>query len=233
LADALAILGFILRCKESTMTNTRNAWILGASGVTGSCLLKRLLEERMYETVYASVRRPLPIQTAKLQECQLDASFPYPEKLHGADVYCCLGTTMAKAGSKEAFRAVDYELPMRVAREAKSAGAKRFFLISAMGADAGSFVFYNRIKGELERDLEAIGFESLAIFRPGLLLGDRAEKRPGEQFAKRLFGAINRFLPLAWKGIPSDRVAESMQGVAGTDWKGKRIFSNAEMIQGI
>lgn len=215
------------------MTNSRNAWILGASGVTGSCLLKRLLEDRLYETVYASVRRPLPLRNAKLQECQLDVSFPYPEKLQGADVYCCLGTTMAKAGSKEAFRAVDYALPMRMAREAKSAGAQRFFLISAMGADAGSFVFYNRIKGELERDLEAIGFESLAIFRPGLLLGDRAEKRPGEQFAKWLFGAINRILPRAWQGIPSDRVAESMLSAAAEDWKGKRIFSNADMIQGI
>ncbi len=215
------------------MTNSRNAWILGASGVTGSCLLKRLLEDRLYETVYASVRRPLPLRNAKLQECQLDVSFPYPEKLQGADVYCCLGTTMAKAGSKEAFRAVDYALPMRMAREAKAAGAQRFFLISAMGADAGSFVFYNRIKGELERDLEAIGFESLAIFRPGLLLGDRAEKRPGEQFAKRLFGAINHILPRAWQGIPSDRVAESMLSAAAEDWKGKRIFSNADMIQGI
>jgi len=215
------------------MTFSRNAWILGASGVTGSRLLKRLLEDRMYETVYASVRRPLPMRSAKLRELQLDTSFPYPEKLAGADVFCCLGTTMAKAGSKEAFRAVDYELPMRVAREAKAAGARRFFLISAVGADAGSFVFYNRIKGELERDLEAIGFESLAIFRPGLLLGERAEKRPGEQFAKRLFGAINRFLPLAWKGIQSDRVAESMQRAATTEWQGKRIFSNAQMIQGV
>lgn len=215
------------------MTGFRNAWILGASGVTGSCLLKRLLEDPMYEMVYASVRRPLPLQHAKLTECLLDSAFPFPEKLAGADVYCCLGTTMAKAGSKEAFRAVDYELPMRVAREAKAAGARRFFLISAMGADARSFVFYNQIKGELERDLEAIGFESLAIFRPGLLLGDREEKRPGEQFAKRLFGVLNGLLPSAWKGIPADRVAESMHRFAAKAWNGNRIISNAEMNQGI
>ena len=215
------------------MVNLRNAWILGASGVTGSCLLKRLLDDRNYETVYASVRRPLQVQHAKLQECRLDAAFPYPEKLQGSDVYCCLGTTMAKAGSKEAFRAVDYELPMRVAHEAKAAGAQRLFLISAMGADAGSFVFYNRIKGELERDLQAIGFESLAIFRPGLLLGERSEKRLGEQFAKSLFAALNPLLPKAWKGIPHDRVAESMQAASRQDWKGVHIFSNADMIKGL
>ena len=215
------------------MTGFRNAWILGASGVTGSCLLRRLLEGGMYETVYASVRRPLPLRSEKLTECPLESPFPYPEKLAGADVFCCLGTTMAKAGSKDAFRAVDYKLPMRLAQEAKAAGARRFFLISAMGADAGSFVFYNRIKGELERDLEAVGFESLAIFRPGLLLGERAEKRPGEQVAKWLFGAVNPLLPMAWKGIAADRVAESMERAAGMDWQGKRIFCNKEMIQGI
>ncbi|MFN7302205.1 MAG: NAD(P)H-binding protein [Bacteroidota bacterium] len=219
--------------RNSDMIPTRNALILGASGVTGACLLKRLLEAGMYKSIYAAVRRPLSVGHSSLQEFPIDGTFPDREAMAGADVFCCLGTTMAKAGSKEAFRAVDYELPMRFAREAKAAGAKRFFLISAMGANPDSMVFYNRVKGELERDLAALGFESLGIFRPGLLLGERAEKRPGEQFAKRIFGAINRFLPTSWKGIASDRVAESMQRAAGAGWEGQRMFTNAAMIQGI
>lgn len=215
------------------MTNARTALILGASGVTGSCLLQRLLAGARYQYIYAAVRRSLPLRHDSLREFPIAGSFPDPEALAGADVFCCLGTTMAKAGSKEAFRAVDYELPMRFAREAKAAGAKRFFLISAMGANPDSMVFYNRVKGELERDLTALGFECLAIFRPGLLLGERAEKRPGEQFAKRLFGVVNGLLPLAWKGIEPDRVAAAMESAAGSEWKGTRIFTNAAMIQGI
>lgn len=215
------------------MTDLRSALILGASGVTGSFLLKRLLTGDRYDTVHAAVRRPLPVQHPKLRECDIKVSGSDIQALACADVFCCLGSTMAKAGSKEAFRAVDYELPMHFAREAKMAGGRRFFVMSAMGADPKSFVFYNRVKGELERDLAALGFESLGIFRPGLLLGERAEKRPGEQIAKKLYGVVNGLLPLAWKGIESDRVAESMYMAALLEWKGTRVFSNAEMLKGI
>jgi uncharacterized protein YbjT (DUF2867 family) len=215
------------------MKPTRNALILGASGMTGVCLLSRLLADGNYQQVYAAVRRPLKTLHSKLHEWPIDGSILSPDAVAGGDVFCCLGTTMAKAGSKEAFRAVDYDLPLRWAREAKAAGMQRFFLISAMGANANSRIFYNCVKGELERELEGIGFESLLIFRPGLLLGERSEKRPGEQFAKRLFAVLNPLLPMAWKGIPHDRVAESMLKASTQDWKGLHIFSNADMIKGL
>jgi uncharacterized protein YbjT (DUF2867 family) len=215
------------------MNPTRNALILGASGVTGACLLSRLLNDSSYQQVYAAVRRPLKTQHSKLHEWPIDGGIPAPDAVAGGDVFCCLGSTMAKAGSKEAFRGVDYDLPLRWAREAKAAGMQRYFLVSAMGADAHSRIFYNRVKGELERDLEGIGFESLLIFRPGLLLGERSEKRPGEQFAKRLFSVLNPLLPMAWKGIPHDRVAESMQKASAQDRKGLHVFSNADMIKGL
>lgn len=161
----------------------KTALIAGASGLTGGHCLEFLLDTPYYSKVYALVRRPLGIRHPKLREYLAD--FDDPTSIRAVpkvdDVYCCLGTTIKKAGSQEAFRKVDFIYPVSLAREAVSGGAKRFFIITAMGSNPGSRIFYNRVKGDVEEAVRALPFESVHIFRPSLLLGDRAEVRAAEK----------------------------------------------------
>lgn len=131
--------------------------------------------------------------------------------------FCCLGTTMAKAGSEAAFRKVDYDYPLALGRAALAAGAKKFLVVTAVGADPKSGIFYNRVKGELERDLAALELSELHVFRPSLILGDRAERRPAERFAMAvskplgalMFGGLKKYRP-----VPAATVARAMANVA-------------------
>jgi uncharacterized protein YbjT (DUF2867 family) len=142
------------------------------------------------------------------------------ENLRGAqldDAFCALGTTIKQAGSQDAFRKVDHDYILAFARAAKAAGAKRFLLVSAMGASASSSIFYSRVKGETERDIRALGFETLHIFRPGLLLGERAEKRSGEEIGAALTPFLNPLMigPLRdYRSIRGEAVAGAMRGAA-------------------
>ncbi len=141
--------------------------------------------------------------------------WPWPDPLPPLDVaVCALGTTLAAAGSREAFRAVDFDAVLAVARSARAAGASRFGLVSALGADARSGVFYNRIKGEAEAAVEALGFKHLVIAQPSLLLGDRdalgQARRPGEHWAQRLAPWIGPAVPLRWRPIPASTVAHAL-----------------------
>lgn len=161
----------------------RTALIAGASGLVGRYLLDLLTGAPEYDRVVAVARRPLDVEHPKLVEVVtgFDALDRLPRPLHGDDAFCCLGTTIRQAGSREAFRAVDQGAVLAFAWAAKRGGAKRFFLVSSMGADAGSRFFYTRLKGETEQALQVMGFETLALFRPSLLLGPRAEYRLGER----------------------------------------------------
>lgn len=164
------------------------AWIAGASGLVGAELLQQLLAAPEYDQVVALGRRPLDLAHPKLQA--LTADFAALDKATGDrrcdDAFCCLGTTIRAAGSREAFRAVDHAAVLAFAWAAQRAGAKRFFVVTALGADPESRVFYNRVKGETEAALEVLDFSTLAIFRPSLLLGRRARTRLGE----RLLGVL-------------------------------------------
>jgi uncharacterized protein YbjT (DUF2867 family) len=140
-------------------------------------------------------------------------------------VFCALGTTIKTAGSQEAFRLVDHELPIRAARLALAHGARQYLLVTALGANAKSRVFYNRVKGEVERDLSTLGYPSVTIARPSLLLGPREEHRPGEQWAKRL-----AFLMAGkYKAIEAGKVARALVHAAHAARPGVTILESREM----
>lgn len=159
------------------------ALIAGASGLVGGLLLEQLLAATEYDRVIALGRRPLNLTHPKL--VQVTADFEALDQLTAdlrcTDAFCCLGTTIKAAGSREAFRAIDQAAVLALAWAAQRAGAERFFFVSSMGAAAHSRFFYNRVKGETEEALQVLDFRTLAIFRPSLLLGRRAQSRTGER----------------------------------------------------
>ena len=154
--------------------------------------------------------------------------------LKADDVFCALGTTIAKAGSQAAFRKVDYEIPLQIAELALHNGATQFILVSSLGADATSSFFYSKVKGELETALQKMKFDSLLIFRPSILLGDRNEQRLGEEVGK-FFAEKLTFLfagPLKkYKGTPANLLAKTMVNVAQEKGKGVRIIENVEIFE--
>lgn len=212
--------------------------LLGASGLVGAACLARLLESDRYARVIAPVRRSTRLAHPRLEERVIDfASPPELERASVDDVYCALGTTMKKAGSKEAFREVDYAIPLRMAERARAAGARSFALVSSVGADARAASFYLRTKGELEDALEGLGFDALVILRPSLLLGDRAEDRAGERFGIALGRAVTGLLigPLRkYRPIQADQVAAAMIAAVGEQTKGSspvRTFEHDAIME--
>jgi len=148
------------------------------------------------------------------------------------DVFCCLGTTIRKAGSQQAFYRIDHDYPVAAARLASARGAKRFLLVSSLGANAGSRVFYNRVKGEVERDVSAIPFEGVAIFRPSLILGPRAERRTAEELAQRLAPLAAPLLvgPLRkYRAVEAGAVARAMVRLAKEGFRGVRVVESDEI----
>lgn len=185
----------------------RTALVAGATGLVGSFLVKMLLEDEHYARVRILVRNPVDLVHPKLDQVLFDFEQSDHTKIVADDVYCCLGTTIKNAGSKEAFRKVDYDYPLAIARPARANGALRFGLVSAMGADAGSRFFYNQVKGELEEELRQIPFDTLAILRPSLLLGPRKEYRAGEEVGKIIARGLSFLFPRNYKGIHASQVA--------------------------
>ncbi len=213
---------------------TKTALIAGASGLTGTHCLELLLQNLLYHKVIALVRKPLPIVHEKLQQIQVD--FEQLETSTGDftadDVYCCLGTTIKKAGSQVNFRKVDYDYVVNVAKASYTKGAKRFLLVSSLGASSQSSIFYSRVKGETEAAVAAIPFEEVHIFRPSLLLGNRQEQRLGESMAMKAFKVLGFAMigPLAvYKGIDAQDVAKAMIRVAQKGQKGKHIYLSDEI----
>ncbi len=211
---------------------TKTAIIAGASGLIGRSLTQQLLKSNDYGQVIALVRKPMGLQHDKLSEVTVD--FDGLENIQdfpkGDDIFCCLGSTMKKAGSKEAFYKVDFTYPYELAKAALSAGADRFFLVSAMGAKLKSRYFYNRVKGELEDKISFLNYRTIYIFKPALLRGKRGESRPGESFAKAITTIIPFFGP--WKKyhpIHADKVADSMMKVAQQEDKGCYFYQSEIM----
>lgn len=184
--------------------------VAGATGLVGSAAVRQLLASPAITRVTAVVRRPWPsapvdprlhvlvADVGRLQE----ASAPWPADA----VLCALGTTRRQAGSAEAFRTVDHGLVVALARAARAQDVPHFLLVSAIGASPDSGVFYNRVKGEAERDVIALGFEALTIARPSLLLGARTELRPLEV----AMGALAWAVPTRWKPVHAERVAAAL-----------------------
>jgi uncharacterized protein YbjT (DUF2867 family) len=210
---------------------TRNALVAGASGLVGGFLLDALLESSLYRGVCSLGRRSLPKQHPKLTQRAVDFAQLESEALPAADdAFCGLGTTIKKAGSQESFRAVDHDAVLAFAKAARKAGVRRFLVVTALGADPRSRVFYNRVKGETEEDLKGIGFESLNILRPSLLLGHRAESRPGERAAIVVTKALGPLLrPFSGRPIEARTVARAMLTLARDAASGTRVVPSGEL----
>lgn len=214
---------------------SRRALVLGASGLVGRELLPQLLRDARYSRIHVLVRRPLDgIQpTPKLTQHIVDFD-KLPDPLVTVDdVYCCIGTTLKTAGSREAFRAIDFELVVKLARAARRVGAERLAVVSAMGADASSGIHYNRVKGEMERGVAELGYACTVIARPALLTGDRAAtgqpKRVAEQFANGLLNPIAGFIPARWRPIAAEVVARALRAGLADTQSGLRIVESAEL----
>ena len=174
------------------------AIIIGSTGLTGSFLVRKLLADSAITTVISVSRRPLTISNAKLTEVLISdlAELSAIESKLGSELYfCCLGTTIKMAGSKENFEKVDHDAIVAFAQVAKAHDAKSFMLISAMGANRSSMFFYNRVKGRTENDVKALGLRSLIIFRPALLVGPRQGFRLSESILTKTLVPISRLLP--------------------------------------
>jgi uncharacterized protein YbjT (DUF2867 family) len=171
----------------------KSALVLGATGLTGGHVLQLLLDSAQYHTVYIYTRRSLGIQNPKLKEMIIDYD-SYEGAVDADVVFCCLGTTIKIAKTKEAFKKVDQDYPVKIAQLQYEAGTKHFLVISAMGAAADSLFFYSRVKAEMEKLLSNIGFPRLQIFRPALIVGDRKEHRSGEKIAASINEVLNYIL---------------------------------------
>jgi uncharacterized protein YbjT (DUF2867 family) len=199
---------------------TKHALLAGATGLVGERCLRRLLDHRAYSKVTVLSRRPLALSHEKLRVELVDFDNLQLPGGRFEDLFCCLGTTIRQAGSQEVFRRVDHDYPLALARLGKAAGTRQYVLVSALGADAGSSIFYSRVKGETERDIAAVGLQKVVFMRPSLLLGERREPRAGEGMgifvgrliAPLLLGPLRKYRPIA-----ADDVAAAMLYAANHD----------------
>jgi uncharacterized protein YbjT (DUF2867 family) len=203
--------------------------LAGATGLTGSHCLGRLLADETFSQVKVVVRRPVARTDPKLTVHRVedfDYLHDHADALAADAVLCCLGTTHRAAGSPEAFAKVDHIYVAELARLTVARGATRFILVSAVGADPGSPVFYNRVKGRAEAAISELPFKTVHILRPSLLLGERHEARPAEDWSKQfapfwslfLWGPLNRYKPVA-----AEAVAARMVDLAKSDQEGVQV----------
>ena len=205
--------------------------LVGATGLVGRHVLELALADSRVSEVVAPVRRALPERPC-LQAPQVDYE-QLPEEAHwwSADaVICTLGTTMKVAGSREAFRRVDHDYPLAIARLARRHGTPVYVLNSAAGASRHSLFFYSRVKAELEQQLQTLGFASLTLVRPGLIGGEREEQRPGEQALQRVLSVLGPLLPRAWRINPASHIARALLEAALTPQPGVQVVTSAELV---
>lgn len=209
--------------------------LAGATGLVGREILALLLADRGVAAVHTLGRRAPPTPHAKLHHHASDLrSIPTLPPLDSA--FIALGTTIKVAGSQQAFRAVDHDAVLAVARAARAAGARRLGLVSAMGADAGSRVFYNRVKGEVEQAVAQIGFESLVIARPSLLVGDRGPlgqpERRGEVVGEAISCWLRPLIPANYRAIRAADVARALVDALAQGQAGRRVLLSGAMQRG-
>jgi len=209
----------------------KTAWIAGASGLVGSQLLGALLEDAEFGAVVSLGRRLLEVASPKLVQRAVDFASLDVQGLAAPEVaFCALGTTIGKAGSQQAFRAVDHDAVLAFASAALAEGARCFVLVSSLGADPRSSIFYSRVKGETEADLRSLGFASLAIAQPSLLLGDRVESRPSERalvVASRFLGGLLK--PFASRPIEVRVVAQALLAIAHDPPTGAQTYPSTQL----
>lgn len=215
---------------DSSQPNTLpTALVAGATGLVGRALIQQLARDPGVGRIRALVRKPLAPDALSARVESVVADFNHLEaqpSWFAADwVFCALGSTIRQAGSQAAFRQVDFEYPLAIAKLAQAQGAKHFLLVSAVGADAHSPVFYNRVKGEIEQALRSLGYASLTIARPSLLQGPRAEFR----FAERVLQPFGWLAPAAWKPVHVDQVAAALLQAAHRGRAGVEVLDNVAL----
>ena len=204
---------------------------VGATGLVGQLVLARLLESPGVARVVAPTRRPLALRHPALENPVVDFdALPADAPWWAVDAaICTLGTTLAVAGSRDAFRRVDHDYPLAVARLARGQGARTFVLTSAMGADAHSSVFYNRVKGELEEAIAALDYPTLVVVRPGLIDGERSERRPAEAAALVVSRALRPLLPAKWRPSRAARIADALAAAALAPPPGRSVVGSVQL----
>lgn len=209
----------------------RKALVLGATGLVGSELTKRLVESKAYEEVRILVRHPVSFTHPKLTQIivNYDQLISNEEAFQVNDVFCCLGTTIKKAGSHKNFKKVDLEYPLAAAKLAVKHQVENYLIISATGANAKSRIFYSKVKGTIEEELKKLPLHALHIFRPSLLLGHRNEFRLAEKATEKLTQALP-FLFIGpmkqYEPIHSAIVAEGMKNAALSKKQGVHIYES-------
>lgn len=209
----------------------KSAIIIGSSGLVGSNLVNELLDSPRFDSVIALVRKHTFDSHPKLKEIIFDfdneAAIESLEPVN--HIFCCLGTTIKKAGSKEAFRFVDYELPLRFAYWAEKTNANSFSVVTAMGANSNSSIFYNKVKGELEDQLKKRILPKTHIFQPSLIMGPRKELRIGEMVGKALMTLISPFMIGSlkkYRGIHAQTIAKGMVYHLDNSENGVTVFES-------
>jgi len=197
----------------------RTALIAGSTGLVGQSLLELLLESPAYTRVKALGRRSPAQAHPKLEflESDFEDLAALGERLAADDVYCCLGTTTAKAGGRAGLERVDYHMVVDLARAARAAGARQFLVVSAVGASLRSPAFYSRVKARMERAVAEAGYQTVHILQPSLLLGPRRERRPAEDLAQRAAPLLNLLLhgPLyKYRAVRGQEVAAALLALA-------------------
>lgn len=218
-------------------SNKKTALVIGATGLIGRQCVAALLQNEQYDKVTTLARRLSGATHPNLNEqiVDFDKLEDDAHLMKVDDVFCCLGTTIKKARSKEKFRKVDYEYPLRVAELALQQGAKQYLIVTAMGAAKKSPFFYNQVKGEIEEALKNLDYPSLHIFQPSLLTGGRKEFRLGEKMAVYSFKALNLLLhgPLKkYRSIEGKTVAKAMVKAANSGKRGTFVYES-DVIEGM
>lgn len=220
------------------------AVLAGASGLVGGLCAARLVSGGLFASTLALVRRPLTnpppgLKTASIDLTTLSATTPAAIlSTAGATppigaALCAVGTTIKKAGSQAAFRAVDHDAVVAFATWAKAGGAPCFVVVSSVGADPRASTFYLRVKGEMEASLAALGFPRLVILRPSFLRGHRSDRRVGETIAGAFLPLVDPLLAASlrrYRSIDADTVAAAMVTAATTDAPGHFVWEHDEIV---
>lgn len=214
---------------------SKTAIILGATGLTGGILLQKLIADKTYTKIKLFSRKATDIQSDKMEEFLIDVLQleKYKKEFTGDVVFCCIGTTNAKTKDKEVYKAIDYGIPVNAAKLAKENSIDTFVVMSSMGADAASAVFYSKTKGEMERDIIEQHIKNTAILRPSLIGGNRDEFRFGEKLGKEFMSLFDPLLKgklEKYKMIHPEKIASSMQILAESSTN-QSVFSSDEIVK--
>lgn len=205
----------------------KTAIILGATGLTGSILLEKLLADASFEKIKLFSRSSAEKNSPEIEEHLMDMFQleKHSEAFKADVVFCCIGTTKAKTPDKETYKKIDYGIPVTAAKLANQNGIETFIVISAMGADENSDIFYNKTKGEMQRDVLKQDIENTYILQPSLIVGNRNEARFGENVATFFMKAFGLLIPEKYKMIKAETIAEAMLVLAKEGYSEKIITS--------